>query len=277
MYRTVFIIYFRNKTMTTQAHTALITGASAGIGAVYADRLAAKGYNLILVARNLNNLNKVAEQVSSQYAVNVDILQADLTNDADIQKIQDRITADTNIELLINNAGMGAASSLLESDLNSMATMININATSLTKLALTAAKAFTTKGTGTIVNIASVLALNPEMFNGVYNATKSYVMSFSQSLQFELKDSAIKVQVVLPGATSTPFWDNSGMPISYLPTEMVMDAEAMVDAALVGLENGELITIPSLPEMNDWNDYLSARDTLKPNLSRSQPADRYIK
>jgi len=255
--------------------TALITGASTGIGAVYADRLAKRGYDLILVARSLDKLNEVAKQIQSTTGRKVQTLQADLTIPTDIQRVADRLTADNSITALINNAGIASASKLLESDPNYLDQMIQLNVTALTRLALAAATAFAARANGLIINIGSVVALAPELLNGTYSGTKAYVQNFSTSLKNELVDKGITVQVVLPGATATPLWDKAGVPIHNLPAEWVMTTEDMVDASLAGLDQGEFATIPALPDAADFEAYEKARLALAPNLSHNKPADRY--
>jgi hypothetical protein len=176
---------------------------------------------------------------------------------------------------LVNNAGVGASSPLLVSDSAKMDDMITLNVIALTRLAGVAAKGFVARGVGSIINISSIVAIAPELLNGVYGGTKAFVLAFSQSLHHELNDKGVRIQVVLPGAISTEFWDVAGLPIENLPQTMVMNAHDLVDAALAGFDQGELVTIPSLPEVADWNVFESARRALGPNLSLSQPAPRF--
>jgi short-subunit dehydrogenase len=259
----------------TTLGTALITGASSGIGAVYADRLARRGYDLILVARNRDRLDVLATRLAAETGRQVKAVVADLGVTADLRRVEEILRTDTSITALINNAGVGATAPLLQSDPDKMDAMIALNVTSLTRLASAVAPQFVARGKGTLVNISSIVAVAPEMLNGVYGGSKAYVLAFSQSLHHELADKGLRIQAVLPGATSTEFWGIAGLPIQHLPTEIVMTAEDMVDAALAGLDQGELVTIPSLPDAADWNAYESARQTLRPNLSRSKPAARY--
>lgn len=255
--------------------TALITGASTGIGAVYADRLAKRGYDLVLVARSQDKLSDVAKRIQSTSSRKVETLQADLTVLADVKRVAERLTNDKSITALVNNAGVAAASKLLESDVDSMDQMIQLNVTAFTRLALVAATAFTARANGLIINIGSVVALAPELLNGVYSGTKAYVQNFSTALKNDLAGKGVTVQVVLPGATATPLWDKAGVPIDNLPAEWVMSAEDMVDASLAGLDQGEFATIPALPDAADFDTYEKARIALAPNLSRKYPAARY--
>ncbi len=262
-------------TTTTHKGTALITGASSGIGAVYADRLAKAGYDLILVARNADRLRALASRLTSESGRSVEAIAADLTNPADLAQIEKVLKTDASITMLVNNAGVGATAPLLQSEIGKMEQMITLNVSVLTRLAYAVAPAFVARGTGTIINIASIVAIAPEVLNGVYGGSKAFVLAFSQSLHHELAAKGVRVQAVLPGATATDFWEIAGTPVQHLPEAIVMSAENMVDAALAGLAQGELVTIPSLPDKADWDAFESARQTLGPNLSRAVPAERY--
>ena len=263
--------------MNTRIHkgTALITGASSGIGAVYADRLARAGYDLILVARRADKLRELAQALTTQTGRSVETIAADLTQADGLARVQAVLRTDASITMLVNNAGIGATAPLLQSNVDDMDRMIALNVNVLTRLAYAAAPGFVARGAGTIINIASIVALAPELLNGVYGGSKAYVLAFSQSLQHELADKGVRVQAVLPGATATDFWDVAGLPVSHLPQEIVMPVDAMVDAALAGLAQGEIVTIPALAELNDWTALENARKALSPKLSSSTPAPRY--
>jgi uncharacterized protein len=264
--------------MTTNVHkgTALITGASSGIGAVYADRLARRGYDLILVARNTDRLAALATKLTDETGRSIETITADLTDKADLARVEEVLRTDASITLLVNNAGVGAAAPLLASDIAKMEALVSINIVGLMRLTHAVAPAFVARGNGTIINIASIVAVAPELLNGVYGGSKAFVLAFTQSLHHELADKGIRVQAVLPGATATEFWDIAGVPIENLPDGFVMTTENMVDAALAGFDQGELVTIPALPELGDWNAFEAARQALGPNLSRSAPAARHV-
>jgi len=255
--------------------TALITGASTGIGAVYADRLARRGYDLILVARNQARLRALASRLTSETGQAVETVAADLNDKADLARVEQVLRTDASITLLVNNAGVGAAAPLLDSDVNKMDEMISLNVSALTRLTYAAVPGFVARGGGTIVNIASIVAISPETLNGVYGGTKAFVLALSQSLQHELAGKGLRIQAVLPGATATEFWDVAGLPVAHLPTEIVMSAADLVDAALAGLDQGEVVTIPALPERAEWDAYEAARRAMAPKLSRTAPAQRY--
>ena len=262
-------------TTTTTQGTALITGASTGIGAIYADRLAKRGYDLILVARNQDRLATLAARLRHETGRAVTTVVADLTATADLAEVEAILRTNPRIALLVNNAGVAATTPLLGSDVDQMDAMIRLNVRALTRLTYAVAPRLVARGGGTIINIASVVALAPELLNGVYAAGKAFVLAFSQSLHNELTDKGVRVQAVLPGATATEIWERAGRPLSSLPAEMVMSADDMVDAALAGLDQGELVTLPALPDKAEWDAYDAARRAMAPRLSLAQPAARY--
>ncbi|MGO4313283.1 SDR family NAD(P)-dependent oxidoreductase [Pseudomonas sp. KB_15] len=255
--------------------TALITGASSGIGAVYADRLARQGYDLILVARSRARLNTLASHLSDETGRTVEVVAADLTNKADSLRVEQILRSDASITLLVNNAGVGGVMPLLASPVDDMDAMINLNVTALMRLAYAAVPGFVARGTGTVINIASIVAIAPEILNGVYGGTKAFVLALSQSMQHELADKGVRIQAVLPGATATDFWSEAGNPVENLPKEIVMSAEDMVDAALVGLAAGEVVTIAGLHDGSQWDRYEAQRRTLSGLFGNCVAAPRY--
>jgi len=261
--------------MTNRKGTALITGASSGIGAIVADRLAKRGHDLILIARDEERLNSVATRVSNETGRSARGIVADLTKNADRQIVEQLLSTDANITVLVNNAGVGGPTPLLDADSDRLERMVDLNVTALVRLSHAVLPAFLNRGGGAIVNVASVVGIIPEILNGVYGGTKAFVIAFSRSLHKEFGGRGIRIHVILPGATATDFWDTAGTPLEQVPREMVMRADEMVDAALAGFDQGELITIPSLPEVTDWEAYEAARQNLIPKLSLSRPAARY--
>ena len=253
----------------------LITGASSGIGATYADRLSAAGHDLVLVARDLKKLEALADRLSARDGTTVQVFPADLGSAADLHAVERRIHNDHEIDGLINNAGISIGGTFETHDPERIEDLIDLNITALTRLSAAAAAAFTAKGHGTIINIGSVTALLPERFEPTYLASKAYVLALSQALAAQLKDRGVRVQAVLPGATRTDIWAKSGVDVDSLPAGMVMGVEDMVDAALAGLAQGETVTIPALPDSADWQALEAARLNLAPNLSRDQSAERY--
>ncbi|MDB5686561.1 MAG: AraC family transcriptional regulator [Rhizorhabdus sp.] len=255
--------------------TALITGASTGIGAVYADRLAARGYDLILVARDRGRMEELAERLRATTGRTIDVLAADLTDRSDLASVEKRLATDETITLLVNNAGMSLNGGLLDSEPASVERLIALNIAAPTLLAAAAGKAFVARGAGAIVNLASVLALAPEIFDGVYSGSKAYILNLSLSLAEQVREAGVKVQAVLPGATRTEIWERSGKDINAMPQDMVMEVGDLVDAALLGFDRGETVTIPPLAYETQWTDYQQARLALAPNRSRRDVAPRY--
>lgn len=261
--------------MGSQKGSALITGASVGIGATYADRLARRGYDLILVARDAKKLEALASKLHAETGVKAEAFPADLTKKADVARVEARFANDPSITFFVNNAGIVGPNKLLGADLDALETVVQLNVTTATRLAAAAASAFAARNNGTIVNLSSVVALAPEMIGSAYGASKAYVLHLSQSMQTELAETNVKVQAVLPGATRTEIWERAGIPLEALDPNIVMEVDEMVDASLAGLDQGEAITIPSLPNPADWNALNAARAHLGPNLSRKHAAERY--
>jgi len=212
-----------SSTRSTQPEqgTALITGASSGIGATYADRLAQRGFDLCLVARDQQRLDALAARLRRQTGRTIRTLRADLTNRADLLSVAERPCIDGAITMLVNNAGMMAPGRLLDGDADRLEGMIQLSVVAATRLAVEAARAFVARGHGTIINIASVLALTPEQLNGGYSGSMAFVLNLTQALQAEAGAAAVLVQAVLPGATRTELWDRSGTPIARLPAEHI--------------------------------------------------------
>src|SRR4051794_15727371 len=244
---------------------ALITGASAGIGAVYADRLAKRGYDLVLVARGEEKLRALADALPA----NVEVLPADLTVPADVERVAARLA---DVDVFVNNAGMGYVTPVADANPVELQKLIDLNVSAFTRLA----QAYAARRDGTLINIASVVPILQLAGMAAYTASKAYTLTFTQVLAAELADTPIRIQAVLPGAVGTELWDKSGLPLAHLDPEIVMSIDDAVDAALAGLDAGELVTIPSLPDAADWEAYEAARMTLVPNMSRRLPAERYL-
>src|SRR6185437_12294721 len=185
------------RTMMSNTNTALITGASAGIGAVYADRLARRGHDLILVARDETRLNALAEHLRADAGRSVEVLVADLSARPDLLRIEHRLREDPSIGMLVNNAGIAVSGPMHGSGVDRLEAMVDINVTAALRLAHAAVDAFVTRGRGTLINVSSVLALAPERFNAVYSGTKAFMLNLSMALRTELSQTGIRVQAVL--------------------------------------------------------------------------------
>jgi short-subunit dehydrogenase len=260
---------------STTPGTALVTGASSGIGAVYAQKLARRGYDLILVARDEARMEALAASIVAATGRDVGIVAADLRRRDDVARVEQRIVADPAVTMLVNNAGISLNGGLLENDAAALEGLIAVNITAPTILAAAAAKAFVGRGGGAIVNISSVLALAPELLEGAYSGSKAYLLNLSLKLALDLRDKGVRVQVVLPGATRTEIWQRSGKDIDALLPGKVMDVDDLVDAALLGFDRGEVVTIPPLADESQWMAYNEARLALAPQLSRREVAQRY--
>ncbi|MFB4394710.1 MULTISPECIES: SDR family NAD(P)-dependent oxidoreductase [unclassified Pseudomonas] len=261
----------------TQTHkgTALVTGASTGIGALYAERLAQRGYDLVLVARNRERLDTLASRITQSTQRSVEVFPADLGNAADLAQVERKLREDASITLLVNNAGIGTHTSLVQSDIERMAEMIALNVTALTRLTYAAVPGFIARQQGGVINISSIVSLAPELLNGVYGGSKAYVTAFTQSLHKELAGQGIQVQAVLPGATATDFWEIGGLPVEHLDPGIVMSAADLVEGALQDFDAGVLMSIPSMHDLQHYQHYENSRQALFSHLSSNQLAPRY--
>jgi len=257
----------------TKLPSVLITGASSGIGATYADRLARRGHDLVLVARDGARMETLAAKLRQETGVAIDILPADLTNRADLAKIEARLRVDDKIGILINNAGAALGGAFNEQSLDDIDRLVALNTTSLLRLANVAANRFVKAGAGSIINISSVVGLVPEFGQTVYGATKAFVTFLSQGMNHELASKGVYVQAVLPSATATEIWERAGADTSAMPTMMSVDE--LVDAALVGFDRRETITIPPLHEAAQWDAYQAARQAMLPGFGNVHVAERY--
>jgi len=258
--------------MTTLS-TVLITGASTGIGATYAERFARRGHNLVLVARDKTRLQALAERLQQAHGVNVDVLPADLTERADLAAVEARLRTDTSIGILINNAGIAQSGGFVDQDVDTIERLITLNITALTRLAHAIAPRLAQAGEGAIVNIGSVVGLAPEFSMSVYGASKAFVLFLSQGLHVELGAKGVYVQAVLPATTRTEIWERIGVNVDSLPE--VMEVGELVDAALVGYDRRELVTIPPLHVAARWDALDGARQGLLSDLRQAHAAERY--
>lgn len=259
----------------TNKGTAVITGASTGMGAVYADRLAHQGYDLVLIARDEERLARVASLVRAATDRRVEVLAADLVAPHALRRVEALLRVRGDVTLLVNNAGVGSVAPLHGDDVDAMDRMIALNVTALTRLTYAVAPGMAARGGGTIVNVSSIVAIATEMMNGVYGASKSYVLAFTQALQHEFGAKGLRVQAVLPGVTATGFWDTLGHPLERLPAGVIMSVDDLVDAALAGLEQGEQVTIPGLHDGEKWAAFDTARRELAGMFGNAAPAPRY--
>lgn len=253
--------------------TALITGASSGIGTVYARRLAARNHDLVLVARATDRLNTLADELRTAHGVTIEVITADLTDTAQLNFVAERLRADPPIDILVNNAGAGLSGGFADANPVALENLLRLNSLAPTLLTTAVLGGMLKRGHGSIVNIASALALLPEYAHGIYAATKSYVLTMSQSLNAEVGQQGIYVQAVLPAATRTEIYERSGGDISKVPD--VMEVDDLVDAALIGFDRKELVTLPPVPDASDWDAFEQARMVLARGFMNAKPAERY--
>ena len=251
----------------------LITGASTGIVAVYADRFAKRGHDLVLVARDRARMETLADRLRRETGVEIDVLQADLTDARDLAQLEARLRDDHRIGILVNNAGTAPAGGFVNQSPDDVARIVNLNATAPVRLVSAAAPRFAEAGEGAIVNLGSVVGLSPEYGSTVYGATKAFILFMSQSLQAELGPKGVYVQAVLPAATRTEIWGHAGKDVDKLPA--VMEVDELVDAALAGFDRREPVTIPPLPDSDQWTAFEAARKAMIPNFSQAHAAERY--
>ena len=263
--------------MSAPSKTAVVTGASSGIGAVYADRLAARGYDLILVARRADRLNALAGKLATAHGVKTQVLVADLAKESDLADVEGVLKRDASVRVLVNNAGVARFSPFAQSSVDDTASQLALNITALTRLTHAVLPGFVSRNEGAIINVASVLAVHALPISSVYSATKAYVLQFTRGIQQELANTGVKVQAVLPAATATEIWSEeiSGVPLSALDPSRVMSAEDLVDAALAGFDNGETVTWPSVGDEGLWTTFDTARAAIFAATQTGTPAARY--
>jgi short-subunit dehydrogenase len=257
----------------TALPSVLITGASTGIGAAYAERLARRGHDLVLVARNVARMEALAARLRRESGVAIDILQADLAEADELATVEARLRDDARIGILINNAGTAIGGSFIEQSTDDMARLVALNTTAVLRLASAIAPRLAKGGEGAIVNIGSVVGLAPEFGMTVYGATKAFVLFLSQGLSLELGPKGVYVQAVLPATTRTEIWEHAGADVNTLSN--VMEVGDLVDAALVGFDRREPVTIPPLPNADQWDAFQAARQAMLPNYRNELPAERY--
>ena len=257
----------------TSLPAVLITGASSGIGATYAERFAYRGHDLVLVARDTARLEALAARLREANGVAVEVLTADLTQPADLASLETRLRHDDNIGVLINNAGMAQSGGFEQQTAEGIERLIMLNTTALTRLAAAVAPRFAKVGAGAIVNMGSVVGLAPELGMTLYGATKAFVLYLSQGLHLELSPKGVYVQAVLPAATRTEIWQRAGIDVNTLPE--VMEVGELVDAALVGFDRREQVTIPPLHVAERWDALNGARQRLLSDVRQAHAAERY--
>lgn len=258
----------------THPGVAVITGASSGIGAAFAQRLARRGHDLLLVARRGERLAALAEQLSAEAGVAVETLVADLGNAEDLTRLEARI-AEIPVLVLVNNAGVGALGPTSTVPADAQEALIRINVVALTRLSIAAVARFRAAGRGTLINIASVMALMPSAGGGAYSGSKAYVLNFTRSLRLELAGTDIGVHAVLPGPVRTKFFSSQGLSDSVFPDSSYVSPDALADAALAGAAQGDEVITPTLASADLWRDLEAARGAYMRDVLSGEIAARY--
>lgn len=223
--------------------TALITGASSGLGREFAKILAAEKYNLVIVARNEDKLKKTASQLEADYGIDVEVISADLSDYHSAEQIYNKVSRmGIAIDILINNAGSGHHGLLFNTDPRIAADTINLNVTSLTLITNYFLKDMVRRKSGKVLNVSSLGAFQPDPFYAVYGATKAYDLLFTESLAGELEGTGVTVSALCPGPTKTEFASRSGKN----DASFAMDAKTVAMAGYKGMQKGKLVIIPSL-------------------------------
>jgi uncharacterized protein len=264
-----------HETNVSEKGTAVITGASGGIGMVYADRLAKRGYDLILIARRGDRLNAIAKRLRAEHKIAVQTIVADLSDAVDMKSVGESIASDPRITMLVNNAGTAKVSPLAQTGQAALDAMIDVNVRALSHLSLAALPRFKERNQGVLINIGSVLSFHSLPISSVYSGTKGYIMNFTRGLQDEVAGSRVIVQLVLPATTETDMWELAGLPLSKLDQGSIMSTEECVDAALAGLDQAETVTLPSVEDLQLWDNYDAARMRLFAASQIGRSASRY--
>ncbi len=225
---------------------AVVTGASSGIGAVFARRLASSGYDLILAARRKDRLDDIAGELERQFGVGAESFPADLADEGELRRLEERVAAVANLEFLVNSAGFGTKGLFWEADPAAEDRMHRLHVLAAARLTRAALVGMVARKAGNVVNVSSAAAFAQSPGNVSYCATKAWMNSFTEGLHLELRSigSPVRVQVLCPGFTLTEFHDTLGVDRKVIPAGWWMPAESVVDASLRGIENGKWIVVP---------------------------------
>lgn len=255
----------------------MVTGASSGIGAAYARRLAELGYSLTLVARRRERLDELADRLRSELRaeVEVEVEVADLENPDHLLRLEARLEQEA-FAGLVNNAGAGGLGPIAAASSEALERNIRLNVIALARLSRAALAGFKPRGAGFLVNIGSVLAFAPSPAAAAYSGSKAFVLNFTRSLQLEFAESDIRIQLILPGPIRTEFFSSQGMDGSVFPASSYLTAEQLVSAAMAGLESGEAVTFPSLASLEGWEQMEELRKQMVGATLSGVVADRYL-
>ena len=226
--------------------TAMVTGASSGIGRAIAVRLAADGTDLVVVARRKDRLEALAEELTATHGVSVDVLAADVTDPAQLAAVEERLRSGRPpVDLLVNNAGVGAQGAFADIPIDFQESQIRLNVLAPVRLSHAALEGMVGRGRGGILNVSSIAGLQPMPNVATYAATKAYLSSFSHALHEEVRHRGVAVTALLPGFTRTEFHERMDVSQESAPSWMWLDADTLVTDALRDLEKGRTISVPS--------------------------------
>lgn len=254
---------------------AVVTGASSGIGKIYADRFAKRGYDMVLVARRKDRLGALSEELEQKYGVKAEALVADLGNDEELKRVGSALAANERITVLVNNAGTAVIKPSAVTPVEAIEGQMDLNAKAVTYLSQAILPTFIQRNGGTLVNVGSVLSFFALPFSTSYSATKAHVMLYTIGLRDELAKTGIRVQLVLPASTATEIWEVAGIGVENLDAATVMSAEDCVDAALAGLDKGETVTLPSVEDASLWETFDATRIKMFQASQTKKAASRY--
>ena len=250
--------------------TAVVTGASSGIGKVYAEKLGERGFDLILIARRADRLSALAEQLKAKHGIAVANLVADLSKPEDLERVAQHLEGDASITMLVNNAGTSVMGLFVDAKPGVIADMLSVNVLALTRLALAVLPGFKQRDRGTLINMGSILGYYGYPGTSAYSGTKAYILNFTRGLQAELASSNVKVQLVAPAGTATEGWDSTTVDSS-----IVMTAEECVEVSLKGLDMQEPATLPSVNDLHLLATYEAAASALMGASQTGKSANRY--
>ena len=256
--------------------TALITGASAGIGRSYAEQLAARGHDLVLTARRADRLQAIGDDLAARHGIAAEIIAADLGTEDGAGTLERRIRDGAAIDLVVNNAAFPTKGLVAELDFAALEAMLRVNVVALARLSHAAMHRMTRAGRGAIINVASGTAFRQMLGNAGYGSSKSFVAAFTRHMQAEAQGSGVYVQLLIPGLIATGFHELVGGSVAQFPPERVMQPDDLVAASLRAAASLEPVCIPSLPDMKDWDAYVAAETKLTENTSRDRVAARYL-